>query len=98
MITIGNPVRLEFMQLTEKTITDNLDVLFYLEGKEDSGRDIYAYVTVAQDDLPEFLEKSQQYGFRPAEYGTIVLSGQGQPTDDEKDELEERLGLEHGVL
>lgn len=86
------------MQLTEKTITANLDILFYLEGKEEGGNGIYAYVTVSPQELPEFLEKSQQYGFRPGDYGTIVLSGYGQPTDDDKDALEDELGLVHGVL
>ena len=86
------------MHLTEKAITDSLDVLFYLEGKEEGGNNIYAYVTVVPDGVPEFLENSQEYGFRPGNFGTVVLSGDGEPSDEDKDRLEEQLGLEHGVL
>lgn len=86
------------MHLTEKAITENFDLLFYLEGKNAAGEAIWCYVTVAPDEVERFLEKSTQPGFRPADVAEIVASGTGAPTDAEKDRLEDELGLEHGVL
>jgi uncharacterized protein YpmB len=86
------------MHLTEKAITENFDLLFYLEGKNAAGEAIWCYVTVPPDEVERFLEKSSQHGFRPADIADIVASGTGEPTDEEKDRLEDELGLEHGVL
>lgn len=86
------------MHLTEKAVTENFDLLFYLEGKNASGQAIWCYVTVPPDEVEAFLEKSREHGFKPGQYATIVASGTGQPSDEEKDKLEEQLGLEHGAL
>ncbi|MCL4677958.1 MAG: hypothetical protein KJ017_05115 [Alphaproteobacteria bacterium] len=86
------------MHLTEKAITENFDLLFYLEGRNAAGEPIWCYVTVAPDEVETFLEQSALPGFRPGQYATIVVSGTGEPTDEEKDRLEDELGLERGVL
>lgn len=86
------------MHLTEKAITENFDLLFYLEGQNAAGEAIWCYVTVAPDEVETFLEQSARPGFRPGQYATIVASGTGEPTDDDKDRLEDELGLERGVL
>ncbi len=86
------------MHLTEKAITENFDLLFYLQGKNAAGEAIWCYVTVPPDEVERFLEKSSQPGFRPGEIAEIVASGTGEPTDEEKDQLEDELGLERGNL
>ncbi|MCB1838723.1 MAG: hypothetical protein KDI61_00475 [Alphaproteobacteria bacterium] len=86
------------MHLTEKAVTENFDLLFYLEGKNKAGETLWCYVTVPPDDVETFLEQSTRHGFRPGDFAEIVASGTGQPTDEEKDRLEEELGLEHGIL
>ncbi len=86
------------MHLTEKAVTENFDLLFYLEGQNTAGEPLWCYVTVAPDRVEEFLEKSREHSFRPGQYATIKASGAGEPTDEEKDRLEDELGLERGVL
>lgn len=86
------------MHLTEKAVTENFDLLFYLEGHNAAGEAIWCYVTVAPDKVETFLEQSARAGFRPGQYAAIVASGTGEPTDEEKDRLEDELGLERGVL
>lgn len=86
------------MHLTKKAVTENFDLLFYLEGKNASGQAIWCYVTIPPSEVETFLEKSREHGFKPGQYAAIVASGLDKPTDEEKDRLEDKLGLERGVL
>ena len=51
------------MHLTEKAVTENFDLLFYLEGKNAAGEAIWCYVTVPPDEVEVFLEQSAQPPF-----------------------------------
>lgn len=81
------------MQLSQKAITKNFDILFFLQGRNTEGQNIYVYVCVSPLDIDVFIEKSQLFGFRPGEYGKILSSGYGSPSEDEKERLALELGL-----
>lgn len=76
--------------LAEKTVC-----VLLLRGQNPDGGDIYAYVGVRADRLEAFMEAQKGGVFYPEDYGVIIESGEGEPSPEVMQKMEEEYGFNH---
>lgn len=59
---------------------DTINILL-VNGEDTSGKPMYAFVAVLGSNLAKFLEAQTKPPFYPSEYGTVLRSGSGNPSD-----------------
>ena len=83
---------------SEKLLAEKTVCVLLVRGEDPDGQPIYAYVAVRADKLEEFMSAQQSGIFYPEEYGIIVESGSGEPTDDVKARMETEYGFNHDAM
>lgn len=79
--------------LAEKTVC-----ILLVRGENPDGEGIYAYVAVRADRLEEFMQAQKNGLFYPEDYGVIVESGIGEPTDEIRQKMEKEYGFNHQMM
>jgi hypothetical protein len=80
---------------TEKLIAEKTVCILLVRGESPDGEGIYAYVAVRADKLEAFMEAQKSGMFYPEDYGVIVESGVGEPTDEIREKMERDYGFNH---
>lgn len=85
------------MTLTHKEKLDAANIAFitFVAGKNAKGEQTYCYVGVLGNKMQEFMAASQKNRFAPSDFGTIIKSGIGEPTDDVKEYMTREFGFNH---
>lgn len=76
--------------LAEKTVC-----ILLVRGEDPEGGPIYAYVAVRADKLEAFMEAQKTGTFYPEDYGMIIESGEGEPSDEVKAKMRDEYGFNH---
>lgn len=80
------PLQLEYR---EKTLLDKVFCIIYMQGVDDEGERAFAYVNVRCDRLDTLHGKMfDGPAFNLPDYSTIVLTGHGMPTDEDREKLQ----------
>lgn len=80
------PLKLEYR---EKTLLDKVFCIIYMQGLDDDGERCFAYVNVRCDRLDTLHDKMfAGPTFNLPDYSTIVLTGQGMPTAEDREKLQ----------
>jgi hypothetical protein len=77
----------------EKTVC-----VLLVRGENPDGGGIFAYVAVRADRLEEFMEAQQDDLFYPEDYGVIIESGEGEPSEEIRQKMEEEYGFNHEAM
>lgn len=77
----------------EKTVC-----ILLVRGENPDGGGIYAYVAVRADKLEAFMEAQNSGLFYPEDYGVIIESGEGEPSDEVRKKMEEEYGFNHELM
>lgn len=80
---------------SEKIIAEKTVCILLVRGESPDGEPIYAYVAVRADKLEAFMDAQKSGMFYPEDYGVIVESGVGEPSDEIKKKMEEEYGFNH---
>ncbi|MCI5049586.1 MAG: hypothetical protein MRY32_04565 [Rickettsiales bacterium] len=83
---------------SEKMIAEKTVCVLLVRGESPDGEKIYAYVAVRADKLEEFMEAQKTGTFYPEDYGVIVESGVGEPTDEVKQRMHDEYGFNHDAM
>lgn len=83
---------------TEQIIAEKTVCILLVRGENPDGGKIYAYVAIRADKLEAFMEAQKQGTFYPEDYGIIVESGEGEPTDDVKSKMTKEYGFNHEAM
>lgn len=83
---------------SEKLLAEKTVCVLLVRGEDPDGQPIYAYVAVRADKLEDFMAAQQSGIFYPEEYGIIVESGSGEPTDEVKKRMETEYGFNHAAM
>lgn len=84
----STPVELDDALLDEK-------VVILLQGKNVYGDPIYTYLQMTLRSLQQLRDKMrQQQDFMPAEYGTVLAAGKGEPSP----ELRSEMAITHNMV
>lgn len=81
-------------QAFSSNVDEDEPVLILIEGKNTFGDKIFCYLKLPYSGYRILREKMfNQEKFNPRDYGEIVAAGQGQPTEDIKQEIKDEYGF-----
>lgn len=83
---------------SEKLIAEKTVCILLVRGESPDNEPIYAYVAVRADKLEAFMEAQKTGMFYPEDYGVIVESGIGEPTDEVREKMEKEYGFNHQAM
>lgn len=83
---------------TEQIIAEKTVCILLVRGENPDGKKIYAYVAIRADKLESFMEAQKAGTFYPEEYGMIVESGEGEPSDEVKAKMTKEYGFNHDAM
>jgi hypothetical protein len=82
----------------ERIIAEKTVCILLVRGESPDGSAIYAYVAVRADKLEAFMEAQKSGMFYPEDFGVIVESGEGEPTDEIRQKMETEYGFNHQMM
>ncbi len=80
---------------SEQVLAEKTMCILLLRGEDTTGGKIYAYVAIRADKLEDFMEAQKKGVFYPEEYGVIIESGVGEPSDEVKAKMTSEYGFNH---
>jgi hypothetical protein len=80
---------------SEQVLAEKTMCILLLRGDDVDGGKIYAYVAIRADKLEEFMAAQKKGVFYPEEYGVIIESGSGEPSDEVKQKMTSEYGFNH---
>jgi hypothetical protein len=83
---------------SEQAVAQKTVCILLLRGQDPDGTQIYAYVGVRADMLEEFMKAQATGMFYPEDYGVIIESGEGEPSDEVKQRMTEEYGFNHEMM
>ena len=83
---------------SERIMAEKTVCVLLVRGTDPEGGLIYAYVAVRADVLEAFMEAQKNENFYPEDYGVIVESGAGEPSDEVKARMERDYGFNHEAM
>lgn len=83
---------------SEKMLAERTVCVLLVRGESPEGEPVYAYVAVRADRLDEFVVAQAQEPFYPDEFGVIIESGVGEPTEEVRTRMERDYGFNHQAM
>ncbi len=83
---------------SEQIIAEKTVCILLIRGENPEGTKLYAYVAVRADKLESFMEAQKSGTFFPEDYGIILESGEGEPSDDVKAKMTKEYGFNHDSM
>src|SRR5205823_12663502 len=83
---------------TEQIIAEKTVCVLLVRGESPDGKKIYAYLAIRADKLESFMEAQKQGTFYPEDYGIVVESGEGEPSDEVKQRMTKEYGFNHEAM
>jgi hypothetical protein len=80
---------------SDKMLAEKTVCVLLVRGEGTGGQPVYAYVGVRADRLEAFIKAQQSGEFFPEDYGVIIASGEGEPSDEIKAQMERDYGFNH---
>lgn len=80
--------------IAEKTVC-----VLLVRGEDTEGNNMFAYMAVRADKLPEFIEAQQKSGsFYPEDYGIVIETGEGEPSLEVRQKMQIEYGFNHEAM
>lgn len=79
-------------------LADRTVCILLVRGENPDGEAMFAYVAIRVDKLQEFMEAQKSGVFYPEDYGVIIESGEGEPTEEIRKKMEDEYGFNHEVM
>lgn len=83
---------------TEQIIAEKTVCVLLVRGESPDGKKIFAYLAIRADKLESFMEAQKQGTFFPEDYGIVLESGEGEPSDDVKHKMTQEYGFNHEAM
>jgi len=83
---------------TEQIIAEKTVCILLVRGENPDGNKIYAYVAIRADNLEAFMEAQKQGTFYPEDFGIVIESGEGEPSDEIKKKMTQEYGFNHEAM
>lgn len=83
---------------SEQIIAEKTVCILLIRGENPQGGNMYAYVAVRADRLEAFMEAQKSGTFFPEDYGMILESGEGEPSDEVKARMTKEYGFNHEAM
>ncbi len=83
---------------SEQIIAEKTVCVLLVRGESPDGKKIYAYLAVRADKLEEFMEAQKSGTFYPEDYGIVIESGAGDPSEEIKEKMTKEYGFNHEAM
>ena len=83
---------------TEQIIAEKTVCVLLVRGESPDGKKIYAYIAIRADKLESFMEAQKQGTFYPEDYGIVLETGEGEPSDDIRAKMTQEYGFNHEAM
>ena len=83
---------------SEQIIAEKTVCILLVRGETPEGSKIFAYVAIRADKLEAFMEAQKQGTFYPEDYGIIIESGEGDPSDEVRARMTAEYGFNHEAM
>lgn len=83
---------------SEQIIAEKTVCILLIRGENAEGEKLYAYIAVRADRLQDFMEAQKSGTFFPEDYGMILESGVGEPSDEVKAKMTKEYGFNHDAM
>lgn len=84
---------------TEQIIAEKTVCVLLIRGENPAGKKMYAYVAIRADKLESFMAAQKQGTFYPEDYGIILETGEGEPSEEVRQKMTKEYGFNHeGML
>lgn len=85
-----------FLSFRQKILIGDRNPVVFLNGERDNGVPFFAYLSLPFEQLAR-LNRDMERGalVRLAEYGKVILQGNGEPTEDQKRYMERHYAFDH---
>lgn len=83
---------------SEKMLAEKTVCILLVRGEATDGQPIFAYVAVRADKLEAFMEAQKSDQFFPEDYGMVIESGEGEPSDEVRAKMRDEYGFNHDEM
>lgn len=83
---------------TEQIIAEKTVCVLLVRGENPEGKKIYAYVAIRADKLEPFIEAQKKGTFYPEDFGIVIESGEGEPSEAIKQKMTKEYGFNHEAM
>jgi len=83
---------------SEQIIAEKTVCILLIRGENPEGGKMYAYVAVRADKLESFMAAQNSGTFFPEDYGMILESGEGEPSDEVRARMTQEYGFNHETM
>ena len=83
---------------TEQIIAEKTVCVLLVRGESPEGKKIYAYLAIRADKLESFMEAQKSGTFFPEDYGIVIETGEGEPSDEVKAKMTKEYGFNHETM
>jgi len=80
---------------SEQIVAEKTVCVLLVRGESPDGAKIFAYVAIRADKLEAFMEAQKTGTFYPEDYGIVLESGEGEPSDEIKQKMTQEYGFNH---
>lgn len=83
---------------SEQIVAEKTVCVLLVRGESPDDKKIYAYLAIRADKLEAFMEAQKQGTFYPEDYGIVLESGEGEPSDEIKQKMTQEYGFNHDAM
>lgn len=83
---------------TEQIIAEKTVCILLVRGETPEGVKIFAYVAIRADKLEAFMEAQKQGTFYPEDFGIVIESGEGEPSEEVRRKMTDEYGFNHDAM
>jgi len=83
---------------SEQIVAEKTVCVLLVRGESPDGKKIYAYIAVRADKLESFMEAQKTGTFYPEDFGIILESGEGEPSDEVRLKMTQEYGFNHEAM
>jgi hypothetical protein len=83
---------------TEQIVAEKTVCVLLVRGESPEGTKIYAYLAIRADKLEAFMETQKQGTFYPEDFGIVLETGEGEPSDEVKQKMTQEYGFNHEAM
>ncbi len=82
----------------EQIIAEKTVCVLLVRGENPDGERIFAYMAVRADRLESFIEAQKSGAFYPEDFGIVIESGLGEPSEEIKEKMTKEYGFNHEAM
>lgn len=83
---------------SEQVLAEKTVCVLLVRGESPEGSKIFAYLAIRADKLESFMQAQKSGTFFPEDYGVVLESGEGEPSEDVKLRMTQEYGFNHEAM